>query len=272
MSFSKGLLFKEVPFAIGADMDNTEKFSGKADVYERFRPSYPQALYDFISRRFLPERDGTVIDTGSGTGKFALPLAPLCGRLICVEPNADMRRKLCANAAGRDNVEVISSAAENIPLPPASAELITAAQAFHWFDRAAFGRECARLLRSGGHVALIWNIRKSCDIRDELYSVNKKYCPLFGGFSGGYSDKDIRSFDDFFAKGTSDVASFPNDTVLFGEEEFVGRCLSSSYAPAPGSDGHTAYVVALAELYDRYACGGRLTVPMDAVMFFGKVY
>ena len=46
-------------------MDNTEKFSGKADVYERFRPSYPQALYDFISRRFLPERDGTVIDTGS---------------------------------------------------------------------------------------------------------------------------------------------------------------------------------------------------------------
>ena len=181
-------------------MDNTEKFSGKADVYERFRPSYPQALYDFISRRFLPEGVGTVIDTGSGTGKFALPLAPLCGRLICVEPNADMRRKLCANAAGRDNVEVISSAADNIPLPPASTELITAAQAFHWFDRAAFGRECARLLRNGGHVALIWNIRKSCDIRDELYSVNKKYCPLFGGFSGGYSDKDIRSFDDFLAK------------------------------------------------------------------------
>lgn len=137
---------------------NTEKFSGKAEVYEKFRPGYPNALYEYLCKNYLPS-GGAVADVGAGTGKFAAGLVKRGIKTFCVEPNADMARVLIDELGGFAAFEHISSPAENIALPEQSVDLVTAAQAFHWFDGKAFYASCKRILKPGGAVALIWNMR-----------------------------------------------------------------------------------------------------------------
>ena len=71
-------------------MDNTEKFTGKADGYEKFRPSYPKELYAFMTRMFGADESIRIADIGAGTGKFARPLIEAGMNVTCVEPNRDM--------------------------------------------------------------------------------------------------------------------------------------------------------------------------------------
>ena len=67
---------------------NTEKFSGKAEVYEKFRPGYPDALYEYLCKNYLP-RGGAVADVGAGTGKLAAGLVNGGRKPLVVEPTAD---------------------------------------------------------------------------------------------------------------------------------------------------------------------------------------
>ena len=80
-------------------MDNTRKFTGKADVYQKFRPGYPEELYEYLCKNCLPY-GGVAADVGAGTGKFAEGLIRRGIRTYCVEPNEDMARILKENFAG----------------------------------------------------------------------------------------------------------------------------------------------------------------------------
>lgn len=199
--------FKPATFFFGIDtaaqtrynvhMDNTEKFTGKADGYDKFRPSYPKELYEFMTRTFGLDERSRIADIGAGTGKFAQPLIEAGMNVTCVEPNRDMLGVLSSRFGMYPNFAYVCAAAEHTTLPPASVDLITAAQAFHWFDRTAFKAECGRVLRPGGKVLLVWNMRSPSALRDELFGTIKAFCPAFNGFTGGIND-DPSQFDDFF--------------------------------------------------------------------------
>jgi SAM-dependent methyltransferase len=127
-------------------------FAGVAGAYERARPGYP----DEAVRWLAGERPCDVVDLGAGTGKLTRSLVALGHRVIAVEPLSEMLVQLRTAVPEATAVE---GGAEAIPLPQESADVVTAAQAFHWFDHGPALREIARVLRPGGRVALVWNVR-----------------------------------------------------------------------------------------------------------------
>ena len=127
-------------------------FASVAEPYERSRPGYPD---DAVS--WLVGTDPLdVVDLGAGTGKLTRSLVALGHRVTAVEPLPEMLAHLRDVVPG---VTAIEGGAEAIPLPDASADVVTAAQAFHWFDHGPALAEIARVLRPGGSISLVWNTR-----------------------------------------------------------------------------------------------------------------
>jgi SAM-dependent methyltransferase len=137
-------------------------FTAGADVYERARPTYPAEAVAWLAERLGIGPGRTVVDVGAGTGKLTRLLVPFGARVIAVEPLQAMREKLHEAVPG---TEAIAGTAESLPLPDASADAITVAQAMHWFDQSRALPELRRVLRPAGALGLIWNVR---DLRDPL--------------------------------------------------------------------------------------------------------
>lgn len=131
-------------------------FDRSAPAYERARPGYPPpAVNDLVDLLGLgPGR--TVVDLAAGTGKLTRLLVPSGATVVAVEPLAGMRQELSGVAPG---VEVLDGTAEGMPVPDGWADAVTVAQAFHWFDGERALPEIHRVLRPGGRLAMIWNVR-----------------------------------------------------------------------------------------------------------------
>jgi SAM-dependent methyltransferase len=135
-------------------------FDAWAAAYDRYRPGYPDALFDEIALRLsLPERPD-VVDVGAGTGRATLAMAARGWPVTAVEPGTAMLEILRARAA-EDGLVIatIHASAEKTGIDPDTVDLVTAAQAFHWFDGPRALEEAARILRPGGGLALFWNVR-----------------------------------------------------------------------------------------------------------------
>lgn len=131
---------------------HAHSFGAAADVYERGRPGYPDAVAAWLA----PEPLERAVDVGAGTGKFTRTLVGRAREVVAVEPDPAMRARLTAALPG---VRVHDGSGESIPLPGASADLVTFAQSWHWVDADAGSREVARVLRPGGVLGLVWNVR-----------------------------------------------------------------------------------------------------------------
>jgi SAM-dependent methyltransferase len=126
-----------------------------AEVYERARPGYPPEAIEFLHELGLGP-DSDVLDLAAGTGKLTRALIAAGARVTAVEPLFAMRQMLQQHLP---EATVMEGTAEKIPVPDESLDLVTVAQAFHWFDAAAALNEIARVLRPGGGLAAIWNVR-----------------------------------------------------------------------------------------------------------------
>jgi SAM-dependent methyltransferase len=130
-----------------------DRFGSRAKEYAAGRPGYPETILDD-----LPLGDAQVIiELGAGTGKFTRTLARTGRRIIAVEPSKPMADRIPAEVGAA--VDVLIAAAESVPLPDAAADLVCVATAIHWFDYGPATAEIHRLLRPGGHLAVIFNRR-----------------------------------------------------------------------------------------------------------------
>ncbi len=135
---------------------NVRGFDRAAAIYERARPDYPVAAIRHLGRVLALGPGSTVVELGSGTGKFTRAIASLGAARIAVEPTAGMRRVFEQTVP---DVPVLEGTAERIPLPDAFADAVVCAQAFHWFRPRPALREIRRVLRPGGSLGIIWNTR-----------------------------------------------------------------------------------------------------------------
>lgn len=125
-----------------------DHFSGQAGAYERCRPDYPPALFDWLAT-VAPAR-GDALDVGTGNGQAALGLARHFEQVRACEPSAAQ----LALARPHPRVEYVLEAAEAIGVPDSSFDLLTVAQAAHWLDADRFYPEARRVLRPRGVIAL----------------------------------------------------------------------------------------------------------------------
>jgi ubiquinone/menaquinone biosynthesis C-methylase UbiE len=122
-------------------------FSTQSADYARFRPRYPQALFSWLAS-VAPGR-ARAVDVATGNGQAALALAEEFAEVVAVDASAAQ----LAEAPARSNVVYRVGQAESTGVADASADVLTAAQAFHWFRQDAFFAEAARVLRPGGVLA-----------------------------------------------------------------------------------------------------------------------
>ncbi len=249
---------------------NEQKFTGKADLYAKYRPSYPEALLAYLYDEAGFSAGCTVADIGCGTGIFAGLLLRRGSAVFGVEPNADMRAQAAEALAGYPNFTLVAAPAEATGLPDGAVDFVTAAQAFHWFDGAAFAAECRRILRPDGRVVLVWNCR---DAQSELVAENDRlnaaFCPDFKGATGGRRG-GADAHRDFFRDNLCEYRVFLNDLKM-DEEALVGRNLSCSYAPRETDPAYVPYVTALRELFAKCSQHGVLTMPNLTECYIGKV-
>jgi SAM-dependent methyltransferase len=141
-------------------------FARAADVYERARPEYPPEAVAWLADRLGLRAGRVVVDVAAGTGKLTRLLVPTGSRVVAVEPLAEMRAVL---RQAVPEAEALEGTAEALPLRAGFADAITVAAAFHWFRRDEALAEFARVLRPGGRLAIVYNLRDpASDFQQEL--------------------------------------------------------------------------------------------------------
>lgn len=247
----------------------TSRFSDRVADYVRARPSYPPELLDALERfSGRPLAGADVVDVGAGTGIFSALLLERGARVVAVEPNDAMRAAADERLGGRAGYRSVAGSAEATGLPGASADGVVAAQAFHWFDRAAFRREVARVLRPGGWVALVWN-RRSVDADD----FHRGYEKLLLRHGTDYAEVDHTKLP------AEEIAAFLGSaprTATFRYAQRLDRAalrarvFSSSYTPAEGDPRRDAMLAALDALFEAHASGGAVELVYRSELHFGN--
>src|SRR5271154_1515768 len=127
--------------------DPTARFSSRVEKYVRYRPSYPKEVVALLGKQCGLTAESVIADVASGTGIFTRLLLENGNRVFGVEPNAEMRRAGEEYLAAFPRFTSVAGTAEATTLPDHSVDIVTAAQAAHWFDRAKARREFVRILK-----------------------------------------------------------------------------------------------------------------------------
>ena len=203
-------------------MDPTGRFSERAADYVKYRPDYPAAAIDAVLAGLAPPAALAIADIGAGTGISARLLADRGARVVAIEPNADMR----AAATAHPGVDWRDSTAEATGLATASQDLVTCFQAFHWFRPRESVAEFRRVLRAGGRLALVWNVR------DDRDAPTRGYIDAIHAVAGTHP-AELRELEAHVLDGQGWFA--PPRTLTFPHAQWLdapgllGRAASSSY-------------------------------------------
>lgn len=233
-------------------------FEAAADTYANSRPDYPAALDAWLTGTLHLGPGATVLDLGAGTGKFTPRLIATGATVIAVEPVSAMRQRL---AHDLPNIRAIEGTADSIPLPDASLDAIVCAQAFHWFATPAALAEIHRVLKPGGRLGLVWNVRDMSVpwvvAIDELLQPHEGTAPRY--VSGAWRKV-------FPAPGFSPLEEsiFPHGHTGAPEQVIVGRQLSVSFIaalPAAEQDKLAAEIRALIAATPELAGRSEVTFP-----------
>lgn len=220
-------------------------FARESAAYERGRPEYPAAL-DAWLRDSLP--GPRVLDLGAGTGKFTRRLVALGAEVQAVEPVAAMRARLAQALPG---VPALAGQAEAIPLPDGSVDAVVCAQAFHWFANADALREMHRVLRPGGRLLLVWNVRDASV--DWVAAITALIAPCEGDAPRHPSGRWREPFAAQTLFGAPQCSRFEHAHVGPFEEVVMDRFRSVSFIAAQPAEVRGRIEAELRRLPDRFA-------------------
>lgn len=252
------------------EADPTRRFSDRVENYVRYRPGYPEGVLRTLQDEAGLPAESVVADIGSGTGISAAIFLQHGNTVFGVEPNRAMRTAAEELLRGFARFRSVEGTAESTTLPDHSVDLVTAGQAFHWFDVDRTRGEFARILRPDGRVALFWNIR-----RTDSTPFLRAFEALLQTHGTDYADVARRSADPLrvarlFGSGGFMRRVFANEQTL-GWQPLRGRLLSSSYAPAEGQPGHEAMMEDLRRIFREHADRRTVRFEYDTEMFFGRL-
>lgn len=249
--------------------NSKSRFSDRVDAYVKARPRYPREVIATLKQSIDLARDWTIADIGSGTGISAELFLDAGCEVFAVEPNAAMRAAAEKQLVKNPKFHSIDGGAEDTSLAARSIDLIVAAQAFHWFDRAAFRKECVRILKSTGFVLLMWNDRLAdCD------AFARDYEKLLMDFGTDYVSVNHRNIGDegigAFFESSFEKIVLPNLQRL-DFEGIKARLLSSSYVPAEGDARQQPMLETLRRIFDLHQANGQIQLKYETQLFLGRL-
>lgn len=251
-------------------IDSKKRFSDRVQDYVKYRPSYPKEIIPFLEKTIHLTTESIIADIGSGTGFLTKIFLDYGNKVYGIEPNPDMR------SAGEKFLEKyksftsISGSSEQTNLSDKSVDIITAAQAYHWFDKDLAKIEFQRILKDSDNpnIVLIWNTRNlSSNFNKNLESIVRKYSYDYEKVSHteNKEKRENRFFDTEFNKEV-----FKNKQVL-DYTSLEGRLLSASYMIKKTDTQYAIFQKELKQLFETYQVNEKITIDYDTEVFYGSI-
>jgi SAM-dependent methyltransferase len=249
--------------------DSTQRFSSRVGNYVRYRPAYPSAVLDLLKKECGLSAASVIADIAFGTGIFTRMLLENGNRVFGVEPNADMRQAGEEFLHGYSQFTSVAGTAEATTLESHSVDLVTAAQAAHWFNRENARREFIRICRPGGWTVLLWNER-----RTESTPFLRDYEQLLLECGTDYQEvryeRTLQQIEGFFAPSPFQLRIF-DYSQEFDYPGLEGRLLSSSFTPQEGDARYAPMIGGLRRIFDAHQVDDQVTFEYDTRVYFGQL-
>jgi SAM-dependent methyltransferase len=249
--------------------DPTQRFSSRVEHYVRYRPGYPPDVLELLRRECGLTAGSIMADIASGTGNLTRMFLENGNRVFGVEPNADMRKAGEQLLADYPCFTSVAGTAEATTLPDHSVDILTAAQAAHWFDREKARREFVRILRPGGWTVLVWNER-----RTDSSAFLRAYEAMLLAHGTDYQEvrheRTTAEISGFFAPSPYQEQVFEL-VQEFDYPALEGRLLSSSYTPQPGHPNYEPMLKELRFIFETHQVKGRVSFEYDTRVYYGKL-
>jgi SAM-dependent methyltransferase len=231
-------------------------FGREAEVYATHRPGYPSGAVAWL----VGSVRRTVLDLGAGSGSLTEALVAAGHTVVGAEPSRAMLGELAARGL---EAPLVQAAAEALPFSPESFDVVTVATAFHWFDAAAALPQVAAVLKPGGRLALVWNIRSEDDgWAAELGELLRAAQPP--GLVGDWATDSVRAVEESTLFGPLEAAEFPFTQTL-DRAGLVGLAASRSYVIALSSTRRRRLLESVRRLFDSAAdADARVELPYTA--------
>lgn len=248
----------------------TNRFTGRVESYRRYRPGYPSAIVDLLRHECALSPDATVADIAAGTGLLTEIFLAAGFTVTAVEPNDEMRSACAELEQQYPDLRIVAGTSESTNLPDHSIDLITVAQAMHWFDLDRTRAEFARILKPGGWCAVLYNNRRLSG--DAFHDAYEQFLLDYGIDYKAVKEQHVgrKRLAQFFAPSPMKCESLINAQPLT-LEALNGRVLSSSYIPQPGHLRFPEMQTALEKLFADHAQDGAITMIHDCVICWGQL-
>ncbi len=247
--------------------DPTQRFSSRVDHYVRYRPGYPAEILELLQEECGLTRDTVVADIASGTGIWTRHLLENGNRVYGVEPNTEMRKAGEEYLRSFPRLSSVAGTAEATTLADHSVEMVTAAQAAHWFDRERARREFVRILKPGAWTVLLWNERLT-DSTAFLRAYEKLLLDYGTDYKEVRHERTTSEIRDFFAPAAYQERVFKYEQ-RFDYDGIEGRLLSSSYTPLTGHANYAPMLKEARRIFDEYQVNGQVAMAYHTRVFYG---
>lgn len=251
-------------------MDNTDRFTGRAEIYDRFRLRYPTTVILTQLQTWCGlQPDWPIADIGAGTGMFSEVFLANGNPVIAIEPNQEMR-SICEQLLPTwPRLELRGGTAEATGLTDASVSMVAAGRAFHWFDIPRALTEFRRILKPNGWLALVSLGR---DKEDTPQFRDFEHLLTHHGIDANYTRARYRIHENLQELFAADH----HHAEIDGQQQldwdtFLGQTMSLSVVPHPGHPRAETFHHLLRDYFNTYASNGILTAPTKCWIDAGRL-
>lgn len=247
-----------------------ERFSCKTENYSKCRPDFPDEMIEFLSKNVF-DQSSVIADIGSGTGRFTRRLLEKGNVIYGVEQNNEMRMKAEELLSQYSNFISVAGSAERTGLASKSLDLITVAQAFHWFDKEKCLAEFKRIIKDRGRVLILWDdlVSDYNDFSIEYRNVQSKFRNVEPE-SKGKRPSRTEMISGFFKNDEYETMSFAHE-LCQDFERIKGGSLSASFAPNPDEENYEPFILELKKVFDKHQKNGKVCTAFRSVCYLGEI-